>query len=84
MVAFREKTKLYGEEECGSAPSLLKMASKERREHASQFSFSMGCYAAIVRCCLSHKVFKMNMASLEGMPLRNLVSQVVCKVFASP
>lgn len=46
-------------------------------------SFSVGCYAAIVRCCLSHEVFKMNVASLEGMPLRNLVSQVVSKVFAS-
>lgn len=39
--------------------------------------------AAIARHCLSHEVFKTNVASLEGMPLRNLVSQVVCKIFAS-
>lgn len=45
---------------------------------------SPGCHAAIARCCPSHEPFKTAAAGLEGMPLRNLVSQVVCTALASP
>jgi len=63
---------------------VLKMASKEEEG---------ACEAALVQCGLlrgdsgalpSHEVFKVDVAGLEGMPWRNLVPPVVCRVFASP
>lgn len=81
-VDCREKT-TYREEKHGRTPSLLKMASKDEEGALNPALIERGLFVLWARQCLSHEVFRVNVASLEGMPLRNLVPRVVCKVPAS-